>query len=186
MDDAKIIQLYFDRCESAIAETSKKFGAYLNQVAYNILRCREDTEEVVSDTYMTAWNTIPPAMPTVLKHFLSRITRNLALDRLDYLTAKCRSTHLDVLLSELEDCLPDLRGSAEEMMEAKQLGISLNHFLETLNREDCRIFLNRYFYGLTIAEVAEKFHLSQRHVKYRLSCLRKQLRSHLSREGITV
>lgn len=186
MDDAKIIALYFERSESAITETSRKFGAYLNQIAYHILRCREDTEEVVSDTYMTAWNTIPPAVPTVLKHFLSRITRNLALDRLDYLTAKCRSTHLDVLLSELEDCLPDSRGSAEEMLEAKQLGLALNSFLNSLSREDCRIFLNRYYYGLTIPEVAEKYGLSPRKVKYRLSCLRRQLRTHLSREGIAV
>ena len=186
MDDAKIIQLYFERNESAIAETSRKFGAYLNQVAFHILRSREDTEETVSDTYMAAWNAIPPAVPRVLKHFLSRITRNLALDRLDYLTAKCRSTHLDVLLSELEDCLPEIRGSAEEMLEAKQIGISLNRFLATLSLEDCRILLNRYYFGLTIPEVAEKCNIPQRTVKYRLSCLRRQLRTHLEKEGITV
>ena len=186
MDDDKIIQLYFARSESAIAETSGKFGAYLNQVAWNILRCREDTEEVVSDTYMAAWNAIPPAVPRVLKHFLSRITRNLALDRLDYLTAKCRSTHLDVLLSELEDCLPDLRGSAEEMLQAKQLGICLNRFLATLSREDCRIFLNRYYYGLTIPEVSEKYGIPPRTIKYRLTCLRRQLRTYLEKEGIPV
>lgn len=186
MDDAKIIQLYFERSESAIAETSAKFGAYLNQVAFHILRSREDTEEVVSDTYMAAWNSIPPAVPRVLKHFLSRITRNLALDRLDYLTAKCRSSHLDVLLSELEDCLPDIRGSAEELLEAKLLGMSLNRFLSTLSREDCGIFLNRYYYGLTIPEVAEKYGIPQQTIKYRLNRLRRQLRTHLEKEGITV
>ena len=87
MDDTQIIGLYFSRSESAIAETAKKYGAYLNQVAYNILRCREDTEEIVEDTYLAAWNAIPPTKPNVLKHFLSRITRNLAFTRLDYNTA---------------------------------------------------------------------------------------------------
>lgn len=186
MEDTQIIQLYFARSESAIENTAEKYGPYLNQVAFNILRCAEDTEEVVEDTYMAAWNTIPPTVPTVLKHFLSRITRNLAFSRLDYLTAKRRSTHLDILLSELDDCLPDRRGSAEDMWEARQLGLSLNRFLETLDRTDCRIFLNRYYYGLTIAEIANKYGLSERKVKYRLSCLRKDLRTQLTREGIAV
>ena len=88
MDDAKIIKLYFQRSESAIGETAKKFGAYLNQVAYNILRCREDTEEIVSDTYVAAWNSIPPTVPSSLKHYLTRITRNLSFDRMDYLSWK--------------------------------------------------------------------------------------------------
>jgi len=186
MEDTQIIQLYFDRSEAAIACTADKYGPYLNQVAFQILRCREDTEEVVDDTFLAAWNDIPPTIPTVLKHFLSRITRNLAFDRLDYLTAQRRSSHLDILLSELEDCLPDRRGSAEDMLEARELGRSLNRFLETLSRSDTQIFLNRYYYGLTIAEVAAKYSISQRHVKYRLSCLRKQLRTHLNREGITL
>lgn len=186
MDDTQIIQLYFDRSEAAIVCTANKYGAYLNQVAFNILRCREDTEEVVDDTYLAAWNAIPPTVPAVLKHFLSRITRNLALDRLDYLTARCRSSHLNILLSELEDCLPDRRGSAEDMLEAKQLGQSLNRFLESLDHSDCRIFLNRYYYGLSIAEVSRKCGIPERKVKYRLSCLRKQLRTHLNKEGIRV
>lgn len=186
MEDTQIIELYFNRCESAIMQTAQKYGSYLNQVAFNILRCPEDTEEIVEDTYLAAWNAIPPAVPVVLKHFLSRITRNLAFSRLDYLTAKRRSAHLDVLLSELEDCLPDSRGSAEDILEAKELGTCLNRFLETLDRTDCRIFLNRYYYGRTIPEIAERYDIPQRRVKYRLSCLRKELRTHLSREGIMV
>lgn len=186
MEDTQIITLYFSRSEAAIHQTAEKYGAYLNQVAYNILRCREDTEEVVDDTYLAAWNAIPPTVPTVLKHYLSRITRNLAFTRLDHLTAKRRGAHLTILLSELEDCLPDSRGSAEEMVEAKQLGKFLNAFLETLDRSDCRIFVSRYYYGLTIPELSEKYNIPQRSIKYRLSCLRKQLRRQLSKEGITV
>lgn len=186
MKDTQIIDLYFSRNEAAIQHTAKKYGSYLNQVAFNILRCREDTEEVVDDAYLAAWNAIPPAVPTVLKHFLSRITRNLAFTRLDYLTAKRRGAHLQILLSELEDCLPDIHGSAEDMLEAKIIGQSLNRFLETLSESDCRIFLNRYYYGYSIPELSAKYDIPQRTIKYRLSCIRKQLRNHLSKEGITV
>ena len=186
MDDTQIIQLYFSRSESAIEETAVKYGSYLNQVAFNILRCREDTEEIVEDTYLAAWNTIPPTVPTVLKNFLSRITRNLSFTRLDYLTAKRRDSHMDVLLSELDTCIPDRRGSAEDIWEAKQIGVSLNRFLDTLDRTDCRILLARYYYGMTIGEIAQRYGLPQRKVKYRLSLLRKQLRSHLSKEGVIV
>lgn len=186
MDDTQIIDLYFGRSEAAIAETARKYGAYLNQVAYYILRCREDTEEIVEDTYLAAWNTIPPSRPLVLKHFLSRITRNLSFDRLDYNTAKRRNKHMNVLLSELDACIPDYSGNVEDVWEAKQLGIALNRFLETLEVADCRIFLCRYYYNLTISEIAEKYHLPERKVKYRLSCARNNLRKFLEREGIAV
>ena len=186
MDDANIIKLYFQRSESAIGETAKKYGAYLNQVAYNILRCWEDTEEIVSDTYIAAWNSIPPTIPSSLKHYLSRITRNLSFDRMDYLTAGRRNTHMNILLSELEGCLPDPRSSMEEQWEAKEIGQSLNRFLATLRPEDCRIFLARYFYGQTIREIAVSYGMSESSAKYRLSCIRRKLRTHLAKEGITV
>lgn len=186
MDDTQIIDLYFGRSESAIAETAAKYGAYLNQVAYNILRCREDTEEIVEDTYLSAWNAIPPTRPLVLKHFLSRITRNLSFTRLDYITAKRRNGHMAVLLSELDECIPDYRSETEAVWETKQIASSLNRFLDTLTTEDCRIFLCRYYYNMTLSEVAEKYGLPQRNVKYRLSVMRKRLRKHLDREGISV
>jgi len=186
MDDTNIIKLYFQRDETAIAETARKFGAYLNQVAYNILRCREDTEEIVSDTYVAAWNSIPPTVPSSLRHYLTRITRNLSFDRMDYLTAGRRNTHMNILLSELEGCLPDPRSSMEEQWEAKEIGRSLNRFLGTLRPEDCRIFLARYFYGQTIREIAVSYSLSESTAKYRLSSIRRKLRTHLAKEGITV
>ena len=186
MHDTQIIQLYLDRCETAIEQTAAKYGAYLNQVAYNILRCPEDTEEIVEDTYFAAWNAIPPAIPSVLKHFLSRITRNLAFSRLDYLTAKQRNRHGDILLSELEDCLPDRSGSTEELWEAKQIGIVLNRFLEIIAPSDCRIFLSRYYYGMTIGEISKRYDVSERKVKYRLRCMRERLRVYLCKEGVIV
>ena len=186
MDDTQIIDLYFGRCESAIAETARKYGSYLNQVSYNILRCREDTEEVVEDTYYAAWNAIPPTRPAVLKHFLSRIARNLSFNRLDYLTAGRRNGHMALLLSELEECIPDPRSSPEALWENKRIRTLLNRFLGTLATQDCRIFLCRYYYSMTIGEISEKYGLSQRHVKYRLSLMRKSLRKHLEKEGIRV
>ena len=186
MDDTQIIDLYFSRSESAIEETAGKYGAYLNQIGYNILRSREDTEEVVEDTYFAAWNAIPPAKPDVLKHFLSRITRNLSFNRLDYLTAGRRNSHMVTLLSELEDCIPDQRGNVEEVWETKQIGISLNRFLDTLERTDCRIFLCRYYYTMSIPEISKKYGLTERRIKYRLSVLRRQLRQHLIKEGIVI
>lgn len=186
MDDTQIIDLYFRRRESAIGETAKKYGPYLNQVAYNILRSREDTEEIVDDTYLAAWKAIPPTRPQVLKHFLSRIARNLSFNRLDYLTAKRRNGHMTLLLSELEECIPDHRSDPAALWEEKYTARVLNRFLGTLETQDCRIFLCRYYYNLTLAEIAGKYSLPQRHVKYRLSCVRKKLQEHLDREGICI
>lgn len=186
MDDTQIIELYFGRSESAIWETAKKYGAYLNQISYQILRCREDTEEIVEDTYLAAWNTIPPTRPLVLRHFLSRITRNLSFNRLDYLTAKQRNRHMAVLLSELEDCVEDTGQNPEEQYQTREIAKVINRFLKNLSTEECRIFLCRYFYSMTIPEIAEKYGLKQRTVKYRLNLLRKSLKMQLEKEGIFV
>lgn len=186
MEDAEIINLYFQRKEAAIGETSRKYGPYLNQVAFNIVRSREDTEELVQDTYLAAWNTIPPERPRVFRHFLSRITRNLSLDRLDYIMAKRRSPNLVTALSELEECIPDWKQDPQQQMEAKLLGESVNRFLAGLSRGECAMFLHRYFYSMTVAEIAKAHSLPEGTVKYRLSSLRKRLRRHLEKEGIPV
>ena len=184
MEDTKIIDLYFERSESAIKETANKYGAYLNRVVFNILRCREDTEEIVNDTYVNAWNSIPPAKPRVLKHYLSRIARNLSFSRLDYITAEKRNPGIIEQLSELDECIPD-RCSVEKEWEAAQLGAVLNRFLASLSREDCAIFLSRYYYSMSIREIAERNSMKERRVKYTLACLRSQLKEHLEREDIT-
>lgn len=186
MEDTEIISLYFQRRESAIGETSKKYGSYLNQVAYNILRSREDAEEIVQDTYLAAWNAIPPQYPNVFRHFLSRITRNLAFDRLDYLTAKRRNPNMLAVLSELEECIPDPGSNPESILEEKLTGESINTFLAMQNKEDCALFLCRYYYSMTIEDIGKRFSLSEGKVKYRLSRLRRRLQKHLEQEGIAV
>lgn len=186
MDDTQIISLYLKRNESAISHTAEKYGPYLNAVAYNILRCHEDADEVVEDTYMGAWNSIPPQIPKVLKHYLSRITRNLAFNRLDYLTAKCRDPHMLVVLSELDACIPDNGADLESQMDSKMLGRCINRFLSTLEKQDCVLFLCRYYHCMSISEIAEKYGLTERNVNYRMSRLRQQLRKELAKEGICV
>lgn len=184
MEDIIIIDLYFARSEQAIEETAKKYGNYLDVVAGNILNRHEDTEEVVSDVYLAAWNSIPPNRPIVLKHYLSRITRNLAFKRFAYLSAEKRSLQAEMLLSELNDCIPDNCRSMDEIINAKELGIIINRFLSTLSREDCSLFVSRFYYVQTLDQLAQKYGGSVRHIKYRLEKLRKRFRTYLQKEGV--
>ena len=185
MEDSGIIDLYFRRSESAISETASKYGNYLSSIAYRILNSREDTEEVVEDTYLKTWNAIPPTRPRVLKHFLTKITRNLSFDRLEYYAAGKRSAETVELLEELEACLPDPRGSAEKALEEKELTEILNRFLGELEPLSCSVFLSRYYYAHTLKEVAAQFDLPEGKVKYMLSKARETLRARLEKEGIT-
>ena len=181
MEDDGIVALYFARSETAIAETEKKYGAYLHQVAYHILRNLSDTDEIVNDTYMGAWGAIPPTKPTHLRHFLSRITRNLSFNRLAYLKAGKRNA----LFVELDECIPDGK-DVEQVWEAKEIGVVLNRFLKTLDDKSCAVFLARYYYSYSIDELAEQYRLSARQVKYLLSKARNGLRDYFEKEGVIV
>lgn len=182
MEDTEIIALYFKRQESAIAETGNKYGAYLNAVAYHILNSPDDTEEIVNDTYMAAWNTIPPTRPENLKHFLSRITRNLSFDRLDYKKAQKRYAQF----VELDECIPDRGKNPETAWESREIGRVLNQFLETLEPKTCALFLARYYYAYSMQELAEHYGLPVRRVKYLLQKTRKYLRLFLEKEGVAL
>lgn len=182
MEDSRIIDLYFARSDKAIEETSVKYGGYLNQIAFNILRDSSDTEEIVNDTYLGAWNAIPPARPNSLKHYLSRITRNLSFNRLDYKLAGKRNA----ILVELDECIPDKRSDVESVLKAKEIGLILNNFLAVLDRKNCAIFLARYYYSYTIKEIAYNYNLSQRQVKYRLLKLREGLGEYFDKEGVVL
>ncbi|MEZ3427229.1 MAG: sigma-70 family RNA polymerase sigma factor [Lachnospiraceae bacterium] len=181
MEDDGIVALYFARSETAIAETEKKYGAYLHQVAYHILRNLSDTDEIVNDTYMGAWGAIPPTKPNHLRHFLSRITRNLSFNRLAYLKAGKRNA----LFVELDECIPDGK-DVEQVWEAKEIGVVLNRFLKTLDDKSCAVFLARYYYSYSIDELAEQYRLSARQVKYLLSKARNGLRDYFEKEGVIV
>ena len=186
MEDTQILALFESRSEEAVSQTAAKYGNYLRRIAGNILPGREDTEEILNDVYLAAWNTIPPKRPKVLKYYLSRIARNLSFKRLEYLGAEKRGGNADLLLSELEECIPDPRRNPEEAVQAKQLGESVNRFLATLSAKDRGLFLCRYYYAMPAPQLAERFGISPRQVKYRLEKLRKALKKQLEKEGAWV
>lgn len=186
MEDSQIIALFFQRSEEAISQADLKYGRYLGSVASRILSLPEDCEEVVNDTYLAAWNAMPPTRPRVLRHFLSRIVRNLSFKRYSYLTADKRSTGTQLLLSELEECLPDGRQDLGVQMEKRAITLNINRFLGQLSKADQGIFVARYFYAVPLAEIAERTEQTPRQIQYRLQKLRDGLRRSLEKEGIAV
>ena len=183
MDDQQIIDLYWSRSETAIAETDRKYGKYCYSIAYNILTNNEDAEESVSDTYMAAWKAMPPKRPSILATFLGKITRHLSIDRWRTRNRYKRGGGEIVLaLEELEDCIAD-RQTVEKNYERKQLALVFNRFLEALPETERRIFLCRYWYLDSISDIANYFGFSDSKVASMLLRLRKRLRTHLEKEG---
>ena len=151
MNDDQIIQLYFDRSEQAIKETDTKYGGYCYSIAYNILTNPEDAEESVSDTYLKAWNTIPPKRPEHFFAYIAKICRNFALKKVVWKNAQKRKAEVVTLTQEMENCIPDTyRDSAAD---ARELGQLLDAFLRTLTPDNQMVFLRRYWYVDTIAEI---------------------------------
>jgi RNA polymerase sigma-70 factor (ECF subfamily) len=182
MDDTEIIDLYLNREERAIEASADKYGRYLRRTIYTILKDDEDSEEILNDTYMGAWNAIPPTVPNSLKYFLSRIARNLSLDRLDHRMAGKRNA----VFEELDEAVPDIGKSTEEVIETKELARLLNVFLGTLERRTCAIFVARYYYAVPLKELSRQYAFSERQIKYMLEKTRKKLRHYLEKEGVTL
>ena len=183
MEDEKILQMYFGRDEGAIGATAEKYGSYCTAIARNILSSREDVEECVNDTYLRAWNAIPPHRPGVLRAFLGKITRNLAFHRYRYNTADKRGGgELPLVLEELEGCVSG-KESVEEAFDHKALVEDLNSFLEILPEEKRRIFVCRYFYTDSIGDIAQRFGMSYAGVSMTLSRLRSKLHTYLTKRG---
>ena len=183
MEDSKIIELFFERSESAISETESKYGRYLSKIAYNILFDTEDSEECVNDTYMKAWNAIPPQKPKVLSTFLGKITRRLAIDIFRKKHAEKRgNSEFSLSLSELDECIPD-KFSAESEFEYSLLSKKINNFLSSLSKDNRDIFVCRYFYSDSIKEIASFFGTSESKIKSSLFRSRKSLKEQLEKEG---
>lgn len=184
MEDQKIIDLYFDRAETAISETDAKYGNYCYSIAYNILTNNEDAEESVSDTYMAAWNAMPPRRPSVLATFLGKITRHLSIDRWRSRSRYKRGGGEIILaLEELEDCA-STGGSVEQEYERKQLARLINRFLDSLPETERRVFLCRYWYLDAIRDIADHCGFSESKVASMLHRTRKKLRAELEKEGL--
>ncbi len=186
MDDQQILGLYLERSETAIAETAKKYNRYCNKIAFNILHSQEDVEECVSDTYLKAWDSIPPNEPQSLAAFLGKITRNLSLNRWKLLSAQKRGGgQMVAVLSELEECVAGA-DTIESSLEEKELTRTINTFLKAQPKESRKIFVKRYWYLHSVAEISEQMGISQSKVKSALFRTRNKLKDKLQKEGITI
>ena len=184
MEDHEIIDLYFQRSEDAISRTDEKYGQYCFTVANNILASRQDSEECVNDTYLRAWHAMPPQKPKVLRQFLAKITRNLSLDRWRAANSEKRGGgELTLALDELSHCVGGGVNPADEL-ERKALQESLPKFLQLLSQRDRGIFLRRYFYVESIADIAQKYAMKEANVRLILSRTRQRLRDYLRMEGL--
>ena len=186
MEDKEIVELYFQRNEDAIACTDSKYGRYLSKISFNILKDSLDAEECVNDTYMKAWNTIPPKRPDVLGAFLAVITRNLSLDKHKYkYAAKRAQGEFALLLSELEECIPD-EAFADREMEGKEISRVITDFLRGRSEDSRKIFVMRYFFCDSVKEISKKSGFSESKVKSSLFATRNALKKQLIQEGIYI
>ena len=184
MDDNRIIELYWGRSEDAISQTAAKYGGYCYTIAYNILANNEDSEESVNDTWLAAWNTMPPRRPRHLAAFLGKMTRYISLDRWKNRSALKRGGgEVPLVLDELEECIAG-EDSVEKEYLQKEFARTLNQFLEKLPETERRVFLCRYWYMDSIEDIAERFSFSQSKVASMLHRTRGKLRKVLEQEGI--
>ena len=183
MDDTKIVQLYWDRDEQAIPATSEKYGNYCISIAKNILGNKEDAEECVNDTYLHAWNSMPPHRPSILSTFLGKITRNLSFNRYKHNTADKRGgRELPVVLDELSDLVSG-DDDVEQEFNTKELVKAIDTFLDTLSPEKRSIFVCRYWYTDSISEIAVQYGMKEGAVSMTLNRLRKKLHNYLLERG---
>lgn len=182
LEDHNIVDLYWFRDENAISETDKKYGSYCNTIANNILYNLEDSKECVNDTYLKTWNSIPPTRPKILKAFLGKITRNLALNIYKSKNCQKRKGEVPLVLDELKECIPS-QNDIDTEMEEKYLTKYINEFLKSLPREKRIIVVQRYWYLYSIKDIAEKNNLSQSNVKMTLSRFRTKLKEFLEERG---
>ena len=183
MEDDKIVDLYWARSEEAVSETKRKYHHYCLSIAGNILPLREDAEECVNDTYLAAWNSIPPNRPSVLSTYLGKLTRRISIDRWRKLSADKRgSGTVTVALDELAECIPSGSNPAQEV-EAKALAEAIGHFLDTVPYTERKVFLMRYFDMAKIQDIARGCNMSPSKFKSMLHRTRRKLRIALQKEG---
>ncbi len=180
MDDRHIIKLFFDRAEGAIEALARKYGGMLRHLCMNILADHQDAEECVSDTYLAAWNAIPPAEPDPLSAYIYKVGRNTALKRLRSRTAQKRSAY-EVSLDELAECISGT--DTESTWEAKELGGAIDRYLTTLTKENRVVFLRRYWFGDSLRDISQLTGVKENALAVRLSRMRADLKGYLTKEG---
>jgi len=185
MEDHAIVDLYFARSEDAIGETDRKYGAFCRRVALNILSVHEDAEECVNDTWNAAWNAMPPERPGSLRAFLGGITRNLSVARWRSAHAQKRFGGMDILLSELDECLPS-RESTEEVVDREQLAETIAAWLRSLAPDKRVLFVRRYWYGDSLKTLAKECGIGENRMAQRMRALRAGLKAALEEGGFSV
>ena len=183
MLDAKIVELFFERNESAIKETEKKYGKYLYKIAYNILRDKQDCEESVNDTYLAAWNSIPPQKPQTLSRYLAKLTRRISIDKLRT-SKRCRRipTEYTLSLSELDEVVSS-ENDTESEAELNLLIECINEFLKGINDTERNLFVGRYYFCDSVKELAKYCGVTETNAKTILSRTRSKLKEYLIKEG---
>ena len=184
MEDSKILELFFARNEDAIRHTDDTYGRRLFALAERIVKNDQDAEESVSDTYLRAWDTIPPQKPRYFCAYLAKLCRNFALKKLDWKNAAKRNAEVVALTEEMEMCIPDQ--SRDRELEARELGMLLDRFLRTLTPENQMIFLRRYWYFDSISEISSRFGFGSSKVKMMLKRTREKLLVQLQKEDIWI
>ena len=185
-EDSRIIELYFERNESAVTETDKKYGAYCMTVSKNILGNEEDAKKCLNDTYLAAWNSIPPKIPEKLSLFLGKITRNLSLNRYRKNEAKKRGGGTaDIVFDEIGEIISGIE-NPEEKFERKEIIGAVNEFLRTLPEEKRSIFICRYWYFDSIEDIAARFGKKESGIYSSLERTRKNLWKYLSERGYEI
>ncbi len=186
LEDAQIIEMYWARTEDALLETQNKYGRYCHSIAYNILHDTEDSEECVNDTFLSAWNSMPPHRPQKLSFFLGKITRNHALNRYEMYHAQKRGAgQAELVFDEISECIPNSEDGAEPTDEIFFKEV-LNRFLRSLPEETMIIFLRRYWFFCSVKDIADSLALSESKVKVTLMRTRDKFRAFLEKEGVTV
>lgn len=186
LSDEAIIKLYFNRDETAISETDRKYRQYLFSVAYNVLHNDADCDECLNDTYYRTWNAIPPNVPKILKLFLAKITRNLAFDRYD--EAK-RSKRIP---AEISDSLDDFEGfvstgkTPDEEMEAKEIGRIISDYLKQTSDKRLYVFISRYYFAMPVKDIASKLNCSESSVNKEIKAIKTELSQKLNEEGMNL
>lgn len=185
MEDNRIIELYFERSEEAITQTALKYGRLCRSIAMNITGSYEDAQECENDTYVAAWNAIPPTRPNIFSAFLGRISRNIALNRYEYNKAGKRNHQFDLVLEELEECLAS-SCSVEDTYITGEVAGMINAFLEKLKTETRVMFVRRYYYADSVKEIAGRLAVSESKVKTTLFRVRRELKDYLESQGVQV
>ena len=183
MEDSQIIDLYWGRDQRAITETDLKYGKYCHAIAFNVLSIIEDAEECVNDTYIQAWNSMPPNRPTMLKAWLGKVVRNIAINLWDKNHAQKRYQGMDLVLDELEECVPD-RSTVESAMENKELSKIISNWLRTLSEDDRALFVRRYWSGESVNDLAQEWGMTPNKLAQRMFRLRNSLKAALEKEEV--